>query len=53
MSLGSYMFPADVEGVGSLSWADILYFWDERIYCSNFGWLLHFLNTAEMCYGRN
>jgi hypothetical protein len=47
------MFPAEVEGTGSFSWADVLYFSDEQISCSNLGLLFHFLNTTEMFYERN
>jgi hypothetical protein len=37
MVLGGHTFPHDVDGVGSSSWADVLYFWDKRISFSNLG----------------
>jgi hypothetical protein len=42
MVLCGHAFPTDVEGAGSSSWADVLYFWDKRISCSNLRLLLHF-----------
>jgi hypothetical protein len=44
MALGGHTFPADVEGTGSSSWVDVLYFCDERLFYSNFGVLVSFLN---------
>jgi hypothetical protein len=42
MVLCGHAFPTDVEGAGFSSWADVLYFWDKWISCSNLRLLLHF-----------
>jgi hypothetical protein len=40
--LSDHNFPADVEEVGSSSWADVSHFCDEKLSSSNLDFLLHF-----------
>jgi hypothetical protein len=49
MLLGIHAFPADVEGVCSSSWTDVLYFWSERISCTNLGLFETKHEKAQKC----
>jgi hypothetical protein len=52
MAFDSLAVPADIQGVESSCWADVLFFLDEGISLNTLGLLLHFLNKTEMCYRR-